>query len=149
MKVQLKNMVQGFTGSVDGLIYYTDKRTGKVYVRKSFQFKDHSGQPAFRNVQRQIYKLYPTKDYQYDLKDYCASYNALPENAAKPVFSWCHIYNKMMWNMQKLFPDKVDLKKITREQVYKECLPCISLKSAIEAGILPVVHGYERWDAKI
>lgn len=149
MKVYLKNMVQGFTGSVDGLIYYTDKRTGKVYVRKAFTFKDHPGQPTFREVQRQIYLLYPTKAYQFELKDYCSYYNNLQENSNKPVFSWCHIFNKLMWNMQKKFPETVDLRQITREIVYKEQLPCISLRAAIEAGLLPMVEGYERWEAKI
>jgi hypothetical protein len=53
-----------------------------------------------------------------------------------------------MANMAKLYPE-IDLKTITREQIYQENLPCISVKKAVEAGVLPQVNGYERMEALI
>jgi len=146
MKVKYKYMTQGFQGQADDLIYYIDKRTGKPLVRKTFTFKDHPGQPAFRAAQKQIYALQPSGAYKHDLYDYCLSYNRLPEAEGKPAYSWCHVYNKLMWAMQRKLPDQVDLKSITREQIEAQDLPCRSLKAAIDAGLLPAVHGYERFN---
>jgi len=53
-----------------------------------------------------------------------------------------------MANMAKMNPE-IDLKTITRQQIYQENLPCISVKNAVEAGILPPVKGYERMTALI
>lgn len=149
MKPYFKHTLHGFIGKLDGLIYYMDKFSGRIIARKAFKFKNHPGQPPFKLAQKQIYAVHPSLMYQYDLKDYCLSYNNLPQNGGKPLFTWCHVYNKLMWAMQKLYPEKVNLQKITREQVYKEQLPCISLRTAIDAGLLPKVNGYERWNANI
>jgi hypothetical protein len=51
--------------------------------------------------------------------------------------------------MQKAMPVSVDLKTITREQIASQNLPCRTLRDAIEAGLLPMVEGYQRWDKQI
>jgi hypothetical protein len=149
MKPHFKHTIHGFTGKLDGLIYYVDKYTGQILARKSFTFKNHPGQKPFKSAQKQIYTLAPSQTYKYDLKDYCLYYNNLSQNLVRPLFTWCHVYNKLMWAMQKAIPGNVDLKTITREQIFKENLPCITLRAAIDAGLLPMVQGYERWEAKI
>ncbi|MBM4399005.1 MAG: hypothetical protein FJ041_01565 [Candidatus Cloacimonetes bacterium] len=149
MKVTFKNMLQGYVGKADGMIYYLNKRTGKVYARRQFKFEKHSGHTPFRQAQKQIYLIKPAAEYKYNLYDYCLSYNELPQNQEQQVFSWCHIYNKLMWAMQKAMPAQVDLKTITREQIYEQNLPCKTLKAAIEVGLLPMVDGYQRWDKEI
>ena len=149
MKVVFKNMVHGYTGKSDDMIFYLNKRTGQIYARRRFTFKNHPGQPAFRLAQKQIYAIHPSEDFKYNLYDYCLSYNDLPQNRENQLFSWCHVYNKMMWNMQKAMPDQVDLKTITKEQICDNNLPCKTLKQAIEAGLLPEVEGYQRWNKQI
>ncbi len=149
MKVTFKNMVHGFTGTADEMIFYMSKRNGKIYARRKFKFKNHSGQPPFKQAQNQIYLIQPSQDFKYNLLDYILGYNDLPQNRLKQVFSWCHIYNKMMWAMQKAMPGQVDLKTITRQQIYDQNLPCKTLKAAIEFGLLPEVEGYQRWDSEI
>jgi hypothetical protein len=44
---------------------------------------------------------------------------------------------------------EVDLRTISRETIYQNDLPCKSVKQAVEAGLLPVVKGYERMNAEI
>ncbi len=149
MKVKFKHMLHGYTGKADDLIYYMDSRTGNIYARRSFKFKNHPGQAPFRIAQRQIYALQPSEDYKYNLLDYCQSYNELPAGREKPVFTWAQMYNKLMWALQKAMPGTVDLKTITREQINAQNLPCKSVKAAIEAGLLPEVEGYKRWDKSI
>ncbi len=149
MKVRFQNMLQGYTGKADNLIFYRDSRTGNIYARRTFKFKKHPAHPGFRQAQKQIYALQPSEEYKYNLLDYCALYNALPENREKPLFTWCQVYNKLMWAMQNALPGEVDLKTITRQQIEEEGLPCRTLKDAIEAGLLPEVDGYTRWDKQI
>jgi len=149
MKVKFKNMLHGYTGKADDLIYYMDGRTGKIYARKTFKFKNHPAHSGFRKAQKQIYKIKPSSDFKFNLQDYCMSFNLLPENREKPIFSWCQVYNKLMWAMQKAMPGRVDLQTITRKQIIDQNLPCKTLKDAIEAGLLPQVEGYLRWDKQI
>ena len=149
MKVKYKYNLSGYGGKLDGLIYYTDKRSGKTFARRTFELKNHPAHTPFRNAQRQIYALKPAEAYKLQLLDYCMSYNRLPVAETKQLYSWCHVYNKMMWAMQRNLPETVSLATITREQIYEQNLPCKTLKAAIDAGLLPKVNGYERWQAEM
>jgi hypothetical protein len=72
-------------------------------------------------------------------------YNGLPENAEKEMYSWVNIYLKMMHQLAKSYPE-IDLKTITRDYIYDNNLPCISVKRAVEAGLLPPVTDWELLD---
>jgi hypothetical protein len=146
MKVTFCYGVKGYRGNVDGMLFYEDKRTGVTYGRKEFTFENHPGQPQFRNVQQQIYAIKPSEDFIENLRDYLYYYNHLPENRLHRLRSWTNVYNKIMFAMQKAMPETVDLKTITREQVYEQNLPCKTLKAAIDAGYLPKVRGWEGYN---
>ena len=64
------------------------------------------------------------------------------------MLSWYNLYIKMLFAMQKALPG-IDLATITIEQIYAEQLPCISVKAAVEAGLLPRVKGYEHYGKQI
>jgi hypothetical protein len=149
MKVDYKLGMKGYSGHVDGMIYYYDKRSGVTLGRKMFKFKNHPGQPGFRSAQQQIYTIEPAQFYTYNLRDYIAEYNNLPGNELKQMRTWTNVYNKLMFAMQKAMPETVDLATITREQIYEQNLPCKTLKDAIDAGLLPKVKGYEGWTQSI
>ena len=149
MKVKYRYQLQGYSGNVDGMIYYFDKRSGVTLARRKFTFKNHPEHPGFRSIQKQIYAIQPSRDYIYNLSDYINEYNAMPENVLKPLRAWTNLFNKLMFAMQKTMPDLVDLKTITREQIYEQNLPCKTLKDAIDNGLLPIVDGYDRWDKQI
>lgn len=149
MKVKYSQRFKGYTGKADGMIYYFDTKSGLSLARRMFKFTNHPGQPAFRNAQKQIYSLNPTKAYIQNLKDYLILYNALPENKLSPARTWTNIFNKLMFAMQKAMPEEVDLKTITREQIETQNLPCRTLKNSIEADLLPKVIGYERLNKPI
>jgi len=149
VKVKMKYMLHGYSGNVDDVIFYVDKLTGATLARKMFTFKDHKGQPPFRNAQKQIYAIKPSRGYQLNLIDYVGAFNLLPENKYQPMVTWSNAYNKLMYAMRKAMPGQVDLKTITRAQIYAQNLPCLTVKAAIEAGLLPMVKDYERWDMQI
>jgi hypothetical protein len=149
MKVQYKAMLHGYSGKMDDMIYYVDQKTGATLARKTFKFKDHPGQPSFRSAQKAIYAIKPSEFFKYNLMDYILAYNKLPDNRFRPMVTWTNVYNKLMFAMQAAMPAQVDLKTITREQIITQNLPCITLKAAIEANLLPLVDGYARWDKQI
>ncbi len=149
MKVKYRNQVHGLTGNNDGLIYYIDRKSGVTLARKKFTLKNHPEHPGFRNVQKQIYAVQPSREYIYNLTDYIYDYNYLPGNELKHLRTWTNLYNKLMFAMLQAMPETVDLKTITREQIYSQNLPCKTLRDAIDAGLLPKVDGYERWDKPI
>ncbi|PKN72728.1 MAG: hypothetical protein CVU50_06215 [Candidatus Cloacimonetes bacterium HGW-Cloacimonetes-3] len=149
MKATRANLLGEFTGKLDGLIYYRSRQTGKLYARKQWEFRNHPQHPRFRNVQQAIFALKPSQEYIQNLKDYLWLYNKLPENDMRGVHAWTNLFNKMMYAMQKAMPETVDLSTITRRQIVEQNLPCRSLKTAIEAGLLPLVKGYDRFRAEL
>ncbi|MDY0152465.1 MAG: hypothetical protein RBS43_09355 [Candidatus Cloacimonas sp.] len=149
MKATRANLLGEFTGKLDGLIYYRSRITGKLYVRRQWEMKDHPAFPAFSSANRAIFVLNPSAAYKQNLKDYLQLYNMLPDEANKPMNSWTNIYVKLMFAMQKALPETVDLKTITRTQIEQQSLPCHTLKTAIEAGLLPAVKCYTRFTAEI
>jgi len=54
----------------------------------------------------------------------------------------------MMHQLAKSYPE-IDLKTITRDYIYENDLPCISVKRAVEAGILPPVRDWELLDSPL
>ncbi|MDD2332581.1 MAG: hypothetical protein PHI68_08015 [Candidatus Cloacimonetes bacterium] len=44
---------------------------------------------------------------------------------------------------------ELDLESITKTAIYEQDLPCISVKRAVEDGLLPEVLGYERFTAQM
>ncbi len=149
MKATRANLLGEFTGKLDGLIYYRRRNNGKLYVRRQWKFENHPGQARFASAQRAIFALQPSEAYKSNLKDYLLRYNLLTENEGKQAQYWGNLYVKLMYALQKAYPETVDLAYLTREQIVSQNLPCQSIKAAVEAGLLPVVKGYERFDREI
>ena len=147
MKATRANLLGEFTGKLDGLIYYRRRSNSKLYVRRQWQFENHPHHPTFARVQRAIFALQPSEGYKSNLKDYLLRYNQLPENEGRQAQYWGNLYVKLMFAMQKAMPDTVELACISRQQIVAQNLPCRTLMAAIEAGLLPQVKGYARFDA--
>ena len=62
--------------------------------------------------------------------------------------SWVNMYLKLMREMAKQDPS-IDLLTLTREEIYTRALPCISIKRAVDAGLLPVVYDYSHLDREM
>jgi hypothetical protein len=149
MKATRAHLLGEFTGKLDGLIYYKSRRTGKLYVRRQWEFKHHPAHQEFGSAQKAIYAIQPSEGYKQNLKNYLYCYNNLPDRSNENCQTWTNIYAKLMFAMQKALPETVDLKYISRRQVEEQNLPCGTVKMAVEAGLLPVMKGYERLTAPI
>ena len=148
MKVNFKHMIQGYTGRADDVIYVMDRQTGKIYIRTFPHREVMPGNTAFAEVMRNLRSLKPSTSYREDMQMYVELYNALPINKYKAVKTWNNIFMKVMYALVKNDPT-INLKKISRQDIYDNTLPCISVTKAVEAGLLPVVKGYQKFDSLI
>jgi len=148
MKVNFKHMIQGYTGRADDVIYVLDRQTGNIYTRSYPHREVMPGNTAFAEVMLNLRSLMPSSSYREDMQMYVELYNALPINKYMPVRAWNNLFMKVMYALAKNDP-LINLKTITRQEIYDRSLPCISVLNAIEAGLLPVVKGYHKFDALI
>jgi hypothetical protein len=100
------------------------------------------------NISKNLFALQPSADYIDDMKLYLMRYRSLRYGANIRIRSWSNLYSKLMRDMAKADPT-IDLISITREYIYAHNLPCISVKKAVEAGLLPVVHNWQSYDHEL
>ena len=148
MKVVFKNMVGGFTGRGDDMIYYYLPRLNGAYVRRRPRPVESEQHRRLAAVQRNLRLIHPAADYIQDFKDYMVLYNQMSRNKWHPVFVWNNLYQKMLYAMAAQ-DDSIDLTILSRADIYANNLPCVSLKTAVEAGLLPKVKGWEGFVALI
>jgi len=147
MKAKVKVMLPGFTGNMDDLVIYRNRSGNKLFARKYVKIENHPGQAPFAAAQRAIYALQPSEGYKQNLRDYLIGYNRLPVNDGREAHSWNNLYNKLMFAMQSQMG--IPLATITRQMIEEMELPCRSVKTAVEAGLLPMVKSCERFGAEM
>jgi hypothetical protein len=141
MKATVKEGIKGFSGKLDGAIYYYHPHLKRTLMRKAPEMPVQPQNIEYGNISRQIKAINPSEGFRNDFKVYLFSLRDHDESARYP--SWYSLYIKMLWAMQAKNPENVDLKTITREQIYASDLPCKSVKAAVEAGLLPSLPGYQ------
>jgi hypothetical protein len=144
MKVNFRNMINGYTGQADDVIYVYDRQTNRYYVRSYPCWKEKPFNVSFRDKMANLQRLNPYYKYKEDMQIYVELYNALAVNKYNPVKAWNNLFMKVMFSMEKTIPD-VNLSTITKAEIYARELPCISVMRAVEGGLLPEVKGYERF----
>jgi hypothetical protein len=98
-------------------------------------------------IAKQLSKIKPSEEYKNSLRMYLSLLS--DAHLSEKMISWNNLYSKIMWNRQKKYPASIDLTVITREQIETQSLPCRSLKSAVEDGLLPLLPGYEIFTAEM
>ena len=135
-----------YSGQCDGLVYYWSKRLDKMIARRYVVPRQSNSNRKLGAISRNLKALELSSGYIEDLKVYVALYNYQPRE--KCFVSWRNAFLTLMFAMAK-GNSGVDLLTITREQIASDELPCRSVKSAVEAGLLTPVSGYERLDRLI
>jgi len=134
MKVVLRQSIKGLSGQLDGLIYYYHPRLKRTLARKCPEMPIQPQNMEYGNIARQIKALEPSEGYRNDFRIYLSYLRDSDESVRYP--SWYSLYIKMMWAMQARYPEVVDLKTITREQIYDLELPCRTVQAAAQDGLL-------------
>ncbi|MBW6514254.1 MAG: hypothetical protein K0B87_05805 [Candidatus Syntrophosphaera sp.] len=144
MKVKVKQGITGFSGKLDGLVYYYHPRLKRTLARHKPKMPALPQNATYTTVSRRLKELNPSEAYRYDFKIYASLLRDQDESLLVP--SWYPLFTRMMWAMQKKYPETVDLRAITREQVLSQDLPCRSVRAAIEDGLLAPVSNWELLD---
>ena len=148
MKAIFKNMIQAYTGTCDSLVYYYNRRLNRVIVRPWVKPRPSESTRRFARVSSNLKALNLSEAFRYDLRIYVDIFNSRTANADVILQNWYNAFTRMMWNLAKNNPE-IDLETITRSYIYDNELPCISVKRAVEAGLLAPVTGYELLTAEI
>ena len=140
MIVSFANILKAYSGKCDGLVYMYNRRLNKVIARRMPVFKPHAGTQRLSLISRNLKALEISEAYKNDIRFYTEMYRmTYPENS---VYTWSNMFTKLMWSLHRAIG--VDLATISRDEIESQELPCISVKMAVEAGLLPPVQGYER-----
>jgi hypothetical protein len=135
-----------YSGECDGLVYYWNKRLDKLIARRYVVPRESSSNRRLGAISSNLKRIGLSEAYIADLKLYLAMYSRKPRE--KCFVSWRNAFLTLMFALAKTNPE-IDLLTITREQIETDNLPCISVKRAVEAGLLPMVESYEKMDSEI
>jgi hypothetical protein len=144
MKVLFKHLIQGYTGKADDIILYYDRRFNKIIARVNVPVKLTQKHRDFGETAKNLKRLNLSEAYKQDFKTYTDLYSRLRVNYEHPVSNWYNLFIRMMHQMSAELG--IDLKTITRNQIETDALPCLTVKDAIEANLLPRVRNYEHLD---
>ena len=147
MKATVKEGIKGFSGKLDGAIYYYHPRLKRTLMRRAPQMPLQEKNIEYATISQQIKAIDPSEAYRSDFRNYLNELRDRDDSIRLP--SWYSLYIKMLWAMQAKYPDAVDLKTITREQIIAQNLPCRCVKAAVEDGLLPIIPGYQYMDREI
>jgi hypothetical protein len=112
----------------------------KVYLAKEYTKPRRSGQnERMAAVTRNLWALEPSPGWLYDLDIYRQIHNGNTGENEPQLLSAQGLYIKLMWAMGRKLG--LDLATLTRDDIAD--LPCRTVKSAVEAGLLPRVAGCE------
>lgn len=142
MKVKMNGRPWAYSGKADDLVFCYNRFSGTMYARKKTKHKRTAENERIGNTSRNIFGLNPSAGYKKDLQLYLLGYNRLSANRDKPLITWSAMYMHLMYAMAENMAD-ISLPTLTRENIYQQNLPCISIKAAVEAGVLPAVYGWE------
>jgi len=148
MKVTYNWGVKGLLGYRDRSVFYYDRHSGQGYMRSFTYPARNPSADRTKVVMANLKLIQPSFGYKMNFYDYTLDYNDLRDNEHRHMPCWNNLYIKVMYAMQKRVPG-VDLATLTRQDIYDQNLPCISVKAAIEAGYLPPVKNYQRFDKQI
>lgn len=143
MEVTFKNLLHAYSGKCDGIVYYYNRRMNKVIARRLPATKTHRQNIELSAISKNLKKLNLSEGYRANLKVY-TEMSRLGCVCSKSFYSWSNVFMKLMFTMAK--DNSLDLKAITREQIYADMLPCLSVKTAVQAGLIPPISGFESLD---
>jgi len=142
--VAFKYGIGGFTGTVDGNSIYFHKEAQRFVVRRIGRYTEKPQNGSFRSVQKNLWHIHPAEAYKNDLRQYLQAYKKIPKRNKPNFITWSNVWQALMFELQRTVPG-VDLRTLTRQEIYDLNLPCINVAAAVDAHLLLPVPGYQLW----
>ncbi|PKN71418.1 MAG: hypothetical protein CVU50_10105 [Candidatus Cloacimonetes bacterium HGW-Cloacimonetes-3] len=148
MKARMQFGMTPISGKAGELVFCYNRRTGGMYAREYKYPTLTENHHKMGGVARNLFAVKPADDFKYDCRTYAYLYANSRKNRGVKIWTWSNCYLHLMYALAKAQPE-IDLSTLTREEIYAQDLPCISIKRAVEAGLLEQVDNYNRLDSQI
>ncbi|MDZ4122080.1 MAG: hypothetical protein U1C33_06635 [Candidatus Cloacimonadaceae bacterium] len=145
MIVTFTNLLKAYSGKCDGLVYMYNRRLNKLIARRLPVFVPHEGTKRLGQIARNLKSLQLSEGYRSDLRLYpeLSRFAYQDDNC----YNWMNAFSKLMWGLNRV--TGADLATISRLEIETLDLPCRTVKRAIEAGLLPPVEAYQKFDSEM
>ena len=148
MKVYFSAGTGILSGRLKEIVYCHSRKYGYTFVRRRVYPALSNSNANIGDKAHNIWRLKPSEAYRNDCRSYVEKHDAMRKYSRIPLRAWSCLFTKLMYALENANPE-VDLRTINRDYIYAHDLPCISIKKAVEAGLLPIVKGYETLDNSI
>ncbi len=148
MKVKPNLGMPQYSGRYGDLVFCYNRILGVTYTRRNTYPTLTENNFKMGSITKNLFAIQPSSGFKQDASLYLLRYNSLPQNARQYINNWSQLYLKLMHKMAHEDPT-LDLRTITREYIYEHDLPCISIRKAVEAGLLPKVLDWQTYDHQI
>ncbi len=143
MKVKMYQGRAPLSGKVGDLVYCYNRRSESMYARAYTYPTLTENHHKMGGTAKNLFKLKPSEDYKYDCRTYAYLYASARKNRGVKIWTWSNCYLHLMYAMAAANPE-LNLATLSKEEIYELDLPCISIKSAVEAGLLEIVKDYQK-----
>lgn len=144
MEVKLAFEQWAYRGKCDGLVYYYNRRLRKMIARRYVKPRYSSTNQRLGEGAKHLKSLQPAELFMQDCRRYCQIHNAYLKKGEKPLSNSYSLYIRLMYRQAKALG--ISVLDLTRQMIEETPLPCRSIKTAVEGGLIPEVPGYKKLD---
>lgn len=143
MKAKVKVALPGYAGNMDDMVIYYNSALNCMIARKKVTPKYTPNNQDLKDIFAFSRKIGLSAEFKADCRMYIKAYNGKFRRYNRALSSWPALWLKMMKAQLVLMPD-LQLATASREDILASELPCRSISTAVEAGLLDKVPGVEK-----
>ena len=148
MKPKVKMNIPRLDGNEEKYVTYYNSHLDKYISRRKVMPKPSASNAIMKEIFDFAKRIIISEEYKEDCRKYIQRYNREYHSQGKPMSTWPNVFMKIMRATLKDYPD-MDLKKLSKEDIVEQNLPCRSIASAIQAGYLEKVRDWRKLSALI
>lgn len=145
MKATLKVMLPGFTGNMDDVVIYYNSKLNKYIARRKVAPTFVPSNKDMKEIFALAKRIKISAGYHADCDEYIRRFNQKNRRQGRALSTWPNVFLKLMRAQKKARPD-LDYNVLTREDILVKELPCRSIATAVRAGWLEQIPGFDILD---
>lgn len=151
MKTKLKYGIASYSGTIDEITFASYKNGAVCIARKYVKPTLTENNSRMGDIAKNISLIYGgcSEEFKSDLRTYASIYGKeeTPRNSLSP--NSYGLFVKMMFNFSDINGGGVDLTSITLNDIQSLFVELTTIATAVDAGYLPKVSGYELLDSSM
>ncbi len=142
MKVTLKHRLGIYQGECDDLVYYYNSKLKTMVARRYTKPRASQSNARLSSNSKHLKALNPSAAFIADLKLYLLLHNSELKAGAKLINNHYALYTRLMYAQARALD--IPVTELSRALIESAPLPCRSVKTAVEGGLIEEVEGYDR-----